>query len=998
MNRRGSLGGSGVGRADLLRAFAAAGTDPQARRRLAEAMDFGVEVRASQVSGNWPGISGAAQATADAPAAAPQNPAPLTLPLSPPPVKAPLKAPLYGIVSAQRLQPAQQEGEAGPVGQAPAEPLTDEDYQPRSRVPLHPQPLQSRPALARRLQEALARPQPSRAPDIRRAVRLLAQGRQITRWPCLARPQEPEQVVVLVDRSLHLRPYWGDQDQLVNVLYQWLGRQGLTTYTVQGDPWQPLACWQRGQVRQPVPALAPPPAGSMVLLLTDRGSLRVDVSDATNAPDARDATGTAAAAPAAHPAGRAGAAAQAAWDRTAQRLGSAGAQVLACPPGGGVAPAGKPRPGSVRPLPAERTARPAPLAHGPQQALLEQLLTLLSCARRIEPELVRALRRLVPALAAQPGLEAQLWSHRAAMDAGYDVCIWQPGAAWPYRRRFEALAPALQQAVLRTLLRVHAVRGRAIEVQELLAWASHVSPGTAEPFAADIAEARQWLARLPLALVNERQNSPDGAAAAATGRATDGQLLAFIQQTHAAQGGDEALVARHADVLGPIWGLAHTAALRQGQQPPSPGALPQHRLAQWAPRPGPAGGGERTWWLAQVDDRLVLSREEVRKGAAPSSRLGQPLTSRSLAWAVQPDGQSQFTQQAKPAHTLARLQPGQHLSLTTDLLQLRMEEIEPPFAYSERGRDQYGLYADLPIQGRDGSVVVQRMRWIEPGRFLMGSPKGEEGRHTSEGPQHWVTITQGLWLADTACTQALWQVVMGKNPSRFHEKNKGGSLHPVEQVSCLDVQSFLAQLQLQLQPGRASLPTEAEWEYACRAGTTTPFSFGSTIVLEQANFGAKKGGTVPVKALMANAWGLYQMHGNVWEWCADEFRRYGEAERTNPGVDEALTLSSERKEAEAQSALRGGSWIDDALIARSAQRARGLRGLRGGSAGFRFVLRSRSQPGGPEAPRRDGAVLAARRSPVLPPEAASRDATAPGTGAGFFSKAQGSVSRKKPKK
>src|SRR5438128_6861266 len=108
------------------------------------------------------------------------------------------------------------------------------------------------------------------------------------------------------------------------------------------------------------------------------------------------------------------------------------------------------------------------------------------------------------------------------------------------------------------------------------------------------------------------------------------------------------------------------------------------------------------------------------------------------------------------------------------------------------------------------------MRWIPPGRFWMGSPADEDGRYDDEGPQHEVQFTQGVWLFDTPCTQALWQAVMGTDPSEFKGKNR-----PVESVSWEDSQTFLDKLNAQL-PGLAlRLPTEAQWEYACRAGTET---------------------------------------------------------------------------------------------------------------------------------------------------------------------------------
>ena len=259
-------------------------------------------------------------------------------------------------------------------------------------------------------------------------------------------------------------------------------------------------------------------------------------------------------------------------------------------------------------------------------------------------------------------------------------------------------------------------------------------------------------------------------------------------------------------------------------------------------------------------------------------------------------------------------------------------EFPPPWA-QRWGYDGYGIWADLCVP----PAVVQRLRWIEPGRFMMGSPKHEAERNDNEGPQHLVTINTGFWLADTACTQELWQTVMGNNPAYFHARNKGGPQHPLEQVSWLDVQEFLAALQKHVQEAPVSLPTEAEWEYACRADTTTPFSFGENIHPQKVNYignhpyaGAKKGlyrqQTVAVKALPANPWGLYQMHGNVWEWCEDVWREnYAQA---HDAGDKDLRV------------LRGGSWSSGAQHARSAFRNRSGPGRRYYFVGFRFVLRS----------------------------------------------------------
>ena len=223
------------------------------------------------------------------------------------------------------------------------------------------------------------------------------------------------------------------------------------------------------------------------------------------------------------------------------------------------------------------------------------------------------------------------------------------------------------------------------------------------------------------------------------------------------------------------------------------------------------------------------------------------------------------------------------------------------------------------------------MRWIKPGRFKMGSPKTEKERYEDE-TQHEVILTEGFWLADTTCMQELWEAVMGDNPSKFK-----GPQRPVECVSWEDCQVFFQKIN-QFKPDlELCLPTEAQWEYACRAGTTTPFSFGENITPEQVNYngeypyaGGKKGmyrkQTVEVKSLPCNNWGLYQMHGNVWEWCADW---YGEIV-TYTGVNPTGAASGEDR------VCRGGSWFYDGRFARSADRSGSTPASRGDDHGFRF--------------------------------------------------------------
>ncbi len=170
---------------------------------------------------------------------------------------------------------------------------------------------------------------------------------------------------------------------------------------------------------------------------------------------------------------------------------------------------------------------------------------------------------------------------------------------------------------------------------------------------------------------------------------------------------------------------------------------------------------------------------------------------------------------------------------------------------------------------------------IQPGTFMMGSPPDEAGRDDDE-MQRQVTITKSFYLQTTEVTQGQWERVMGKNPS--YEKDCGDGC-PVEAVSWNDVQGFLKKLNQKEGTNKYRLPTEAEWEYACRAGSTTAFCFGD-VVRELGEYawydGNSEGRTHPVGQKKPNAWGLYDMHGNVWEWCQDWYGDYPSGDVTDP--------------------------------------------------------------------------------------------------------------------
>jgi len=257
---------------------------------------------------------------------------------------------------------------------------------------------------------------------------------------------------------------------------------------------------------------------------------------------------------------------------------------------------------------------------------------------------------------------------------------------------------------------------------------------------------------------------------------------------------------------------------------------------------------------------------------------------------------------------------------------------------------------------------------IPAGSFLMGSPTDEPNKYSDEGPQYEVTLGS-FFMAQTPITQAQWREVAGwrklerdldPDPSHFKGDNR-----PVERVSWLDAMEFCHRLS-QRTGKKYTLPSEAQWEYACRAGTNTPFHFGATLKPELANYNTAQ--TTDVASFPANGWGLHDMHGNVWEWCLDEWHESYEGAptdgsawvegnslgkccaagrgTTSPGAAARLTASPSTRTtaitpsvsasvASPERLVRGGSWSLAPSACRSAYRLRRHLGSRLCSVGFR---------------------------------------------------------------
>ena len=728
--------------------------------------------------------------------------------------------------------------------------------------------------------------------DVPLLARQISHGRVVRHLPRKRRLSWPDPLPVVADYSDRLTPYWQDWLWLQRQLRDRLHRN-VQCYRLRGVPQQPL---QRLREDRPEAQSVPWPQlnpGDTLLIVSDLGM---------TAP--------------AHPWPRQ------CWQAKLAQLKRCGVRTIVLSPASlrhlqpqltnpaayvRLSPDSCLRPLrklSVRnTLPDQSTALSAPAA---------MLLTLMSSATRVEPPLLRELRGLLPEGRNDAGIEGEVWCHHE-LDTAATACAIAPWAAPDWQQKFKQLPPLLQQRTLNCLRDWHAHLPQAIHHEETLLWQHLTSVALSVEEQAKAGDARQFFNKLANTLQAPPESTP-------------------LSRMRMAQ-----LAERHIRWVSPMIGSGESYLNRLSV------AVVQAEPAR--ARKGLPTGINPAEWLKQLpsmakqrmdlvqDARCMLQLQAA--GASLSNgttRLATFDVDRdTLLWAKQENGQPVYFpwhwQSAEfpdsnapslPQPLIARNETGAipaypSLIVHTGQQRMRFDCFIPPAWASAWGQDIFGCFADLEVKD-----ILQRFRWIAPGSFLMGSPENEAERYSDE-TLHSVTLTRGFWLADTACTQALWQAVMDDNPSYFK-----GDLHlPVESVSWLDVQRFIKRLNglfkdLDLQ---AKLPNEAQWEYACRAGTQTPFSFGDNITPEQVNYdgdypyaGGSKGlyraKTVPVKSLPPNPWGLHEMHGNVWEWCADWYDGYPKqaiVDPTGPGHGEHRVVC-------------GGSWYDNAGSTRSANR------------------------------------------------------------------------------
>ncbi len=373
------------------------------------------------------------------------------------------------------------------------------------------------------------------------------------------------------------------------------------------------------------------------------------------------------------------------------------------------------------------------------------------------------------------------------------------------------------------------------------------------------------------------------------------------------------------DPFGRKWRGSRTAAGTKGMAAPT--STPRGTVLCFATDPGDVakdGAGSNSPYTTGLLTHLFAPGVELDRALRRAGAEVQKMTNREQNPWRNSNFNGEFT-----------LVPASASATTTMRPPARPTPIPTPVPASPRpGNRQPGDKLEVNL----GSGKTMVFRWCPPGEFQMGSPPSEEDRDDDE-TQHTVRLTKGFWMGQTEVTHGEYQAIEGENPSNF----TGSEELPVEQVSWEDATGFVAELNRrfgsQLPAGhRFALPTEAQWEYACRAGTTSAYSFGNTLSNEQAHFGQGfSGKTKEVGSYPTNAWGLYDMHGNVWEWCQDWYGEdypSGTVSDPNGPTDGSIRVH------------RGGSWSSYASVCRSAFASGSSPTVRINYLGFRVSVSS----------------------------------------------------------
>jgi len=779
--------------------------------------------------------------------------------------------------------------------------IADLGRDPTATAPRPQPPITPWPHLRRTMEEVTGWFRTVGGVDIVALTDRLSRGIPIVNVPRRRQRVRVRRLIVILDRADRLIPFWSDEDDVYAHLEAEFGQERIV----------PLR-WKHGPSPHPEAlkvdgAVGP---GDAILVLSDLGIYGDEELRRT-------------------------------WLELGDALGSRGAAAWALIP----CPAYRWPPHVRRSWRTIDWANPAraPQLGGCDPTQLERrrdrLLALLSLSVLTEPALIREIRAALPATLVDLGTEGDAWNHPRAR-------AHRRGLVWSEELRRHAAAmfdtPSAEDGVLLSddvlLNRVVAIlreRHRSIP-REI--WMEEVCrilvrfPDRAFLRAEDVEQAIGFMQKVR-AFVRDDPN-------------------ARLAETIEIGAWAERMTGRLDEEAWNHRRLGQTLVdIRKvvGAGRPLPPGLTLQRLAV-----GESGHDGGVWTLRQVGTGLIGlrgmgSREAGQERGSPIATLfaGVPTCSVTLA-AGRRAALHDLGERPEP---IVDVGDEDEIVVATDAMDVVLRKATRPQWAHAAGRDRFGLWASFRV-----GEVVQRMRWIPPGRFWMGSPETEEGRDSWES-RHQVTLTQGFWLADAPCTQALWEVVMGENPSRFRSPRR-----PVEQVSWDDVQQFVQRLNQRTETLDVGLPTEAQWEYACRAGTETSTYAGEMQILGDRNapildeitwYGGNSGvgyelsdgddaskwpekqhprtrvGTRDVALKQPNAWGLYDMLGNVYEWCADAWS-YGQD--YDPGsVSDPFQADGPYR------VIRGGSWDSYARRVRAAYRRGNEPGLRYDYLGFRLA-------------------------------------------------------------
>lgn len=513
-----------------------------------------------------------------------------------------------------------------------------------------------------------------------------------------------------------------------------------------------------------------------------------------------------------------------------------------------------------------------PVAVPPDSDPLETLVVLCSPLVRLEPGLAATLQQL---LGAPATTLMRLWQHPAIASSSSVAATLQPRSAQRYRAAYVALCASQPELIGQVLQAVRSYRGSvALEIWyiELLALPPEAHPLLSDLMQQELEQAQRWV----LELDRHRAAAPGASHHACLQRRFE-HGMDFTGQPAEVR---EAL-SRH-----------YRASMGDHSHPPAgyePSAI--------AP---PKGTIERKFHLSffASENNLSLWIGADSESIFPTS----PVTHlRSISGEVVVDGRSSLVV-GEPGIGVP-VSAASEIAIRSDVESLRLKRLYKPAWASAMGRDHHGLWCEISIDSEHERLPVrQRLRYCPPGDFWMGSPSVEKGRWDDEGPRHCVSLSQGFWLFDTPVTQALWHAVMNYSPSRFI-----GDTRPVECVSYAAAQSFIEEFNRRRRGLELSLPSEAQWEYACRAGSeNNRYGPLDKVVWYESNSGRE---TQPVAQKPANNWGVYDTLGNVLEWCHDGARIYTE----EAVVDPFGPMEGNR-------AVRGGAWLNRSRAARAAGR------------------------------------------------------------------------------